>query len=170
MRMATDIVIALLANHTVEPTELPSLVLGIRAALEGDQLPPDWTAALRLPVTSSTPGSPRVVEPDGVTTAKPELAPAVPIEVSVTPTYIVSLEDGKHYRSLRRHLMAKYGMTPDDYRQKWGLPSDYPMVAPEYAQQRSEVAKRSGLGRHVDAPKSAGRTARSANRGKTRRT
>lgn len=75
------------------------------------------------------------------------VAPAVDIEESVTPEYIVSLEDGQKFRSLRRHLMAKYGMTPDDYRQKWNLPADYPMVAPNYAQSRSQIAKRIGLGR-----------------------
>jgi len=72
--------------------------------------------------------------------------PAVPVESSINPDFIYSLEDGKPYRSLRRHLMAKYGMTPDDYRRKWSLPADYPMVAPSFAKQRSEVAKRSGLG------------------------
>jgi predicted transcriptional regulator len=78
-----------------------------------------------------------------------EHRPAVPIDRSVTPDYLLSLEDGRPYRSLRRHLMARHGLTPDQYRQKWGLPADYPMVAPNYARQRSEVAKRIGLGKNT---------------------
>jgi predicted transcriptional regulator len=70
----------------------------------------------------------------------------VPIKKSITPDYLISLEDGSRYKSLRRHLTTKYGMTPDEYRAKWGLPKDYPMVAPNYAKARSELAKASGLG------------------------
>ncbi len=73
--------------------------------------------------------------------------PAVPIKKSVTPEYIVCLEDGKKLKMLKRHLRSTYGMTPDEYRVKWGLPPDYPMVAPNYAAQRSEFAKKIGLGR-----------------------
>jgi len=73
---------------------------------------------------------------------------------------LISLEDGRQYRSLRRHLMAKYGMTPDDYRKKWGLAPDYPMVAPSYARDRSEVAKRIGLGKQKAKPAPSGRSAR----------
>jgi predicted transcriptional regulator len=79
--------------------------------------------------------------------AAPELVPAVPVRKSVTPDYIISLEDGRKLRSLKRHLKAQYDMTPDDYRAKWGLPADYPMVAPNYAKARSELAKTMGLGR-----------------------
>ncbi len=78
--------------------------------------------------------------------------PAVPIEESVTDDFIYSLEDGQPYKSLKRHLKAKYGMSPEDYREKWGLPADYPMVAPAYARERSRLAKRSGLGRHPSGP------------------
>lgn len=79
---------------------------------------------------------------------KPEpLVPAVPINKSVTSDYIISLEDGRRFKSLKRHLAAQYGMTPDDYRARWGLPADYPMVAPNYAAKRSELAKSMGLGR-----------------------
>lgn len=74
-----------------------------------------------------------------------KLIPPVPIKKSVQPDYIISLENGKPFKSLRRHLTT-LGMTPDDYRRKWGLPSDYPMVAPNYSQQRSELAKQLGLG------------------------
>ncbi|TWG96702.1 MucR family transcriptional regulator [Mesorhizobium sp. J18] len=68
--------------------------------------------------------------------------PAVPIKDSITPEYIISLEDGQKFRSLRRHLMQKHGLTPEQYRIRWNLPADYPMVAPEYAQKRSKIAKK----------------------------
>jgi predicted transcriptional regulator len=72
--------------------------------------------------------------------------PAVPIRKSITPDYIVCLEDGKRFKSLKRHLRTHYGLSPEEYREKWGLPSDYPMVAPNYAQARSTLAKQMGLG------------------------
>ena len=74
------------------------------------------------------------------------LKPAVPIKRSITPTYLVCLEDGKKFKSLTRHLGTQYQMTPDQYRAKWNLPADYPMVAPDYAAARSRLAKRMGLG------------------------
>ena len=77
----------------------------------------------------------------------PALSPAVPIRHSVTDDYIVCLEDGKRQKMLKRHLMTNHNMTPDEYRQKWGLSSDYPMVAPNYAAKRQELAKKIGLGR-----------------------
>ncbi len=80
-------------------------------------------------------------------TASPPPEPAVPIKKSVTPNYVICLEDGKKLKMLKRHLRTSYDMSPDEYRQKWGLPSDYPMVAPEYAARRSELAKKIGLGR-----------------------
>jgi predicted transcriptional regulator len=73
--------------------------------------------------------------------------PAVPIRKSITPDFLISLEDGKSYKSLKRHLRTQYNMSPDDYRAKWGLPKDYPMVAPNYAASRSALAKSMGLGR-----------------------
>jgi predicted transcriptional regulator len=76
-----------------------------------------------------------------------EQRPAVPIKQSVTVDFIICLEDGEKFKSLRRHVMAKYGLTPEQYREKWGLPADYPMVAPNYARQRSELARASGLGK-----------------------
>lgn len=78
---------------------------------------------------------------------KQELTPAVNPKRSVHPDYIICLEDGKKFKSLKRHLMTHYGLTPEDYRQKWGLPSDYPMTAPNYSRQRSNLAKKMGLGR-----------------------
>lgn len=86
--------------------------------------------------------------------AAPALTPAVPIRKSVTPDYIVCLEDGKKFKSLKRHI-GKLGMTPDEYRAKWGLPADYPMAAPNYAAIRSRLAKRNGLGRKPEAHKVA---------------
>ena len=92
-----------------------------------------------------------------------ELTPAVPIKRSVTDDYIICLEDGKKLKLLKRHLMTAYGMTPEQYRAKWGLKHDYPMVAPNYALKRQELAKRIGLGRKpkvvevVEVPKTRGR-------------
>jgi predicted transcriptional regulator len=83
---------------------------------------------------------------------RPELVPAVPIKKSVTPEYIVSLEDGRKFKSMKRYLGLR-GMTPAEYRQKWGLPADYPMVAPNYAAQRSALAKTMGLGRKAAVSK-----------------
>jgi predicted transcriptional regulator len=74
------------------------------------------------------------------------LEPAVAVKKSVTAEYIICLEDGKKFKSLKRHLRTRYGMTPEEYRTKWGLPHDYPMVAPNYAKARSDLAKRMGLG------------------------
>ncbi len=82
---------------------------------------------------------------DQATSSPPE--PAVSIKKSVTPDYVICLEDGKKLKMLKRHLRNAYDMSPDDYRQRWSLPSDYPMVAPEYAARRSELAKKFGLGR-----------------------
>jgi MucR family transcriptional regulator, transcriptional regulator of exopolysaccharide biosynthesis len=88
-----------------------------------------------------------------------ELKPVVPIKRSVQPDHIICLEDGKKFKSLKRHLMSHYNMTPQDYREKWGLPGDYPMVAPNYALARSELAKKIGLGQRqapasvADSPK-----------------
>jgi predicted transcriptional regulator len=83
----------------------------------------------------------------GTEEAAPRPEPAVPIKQSVKPEYIVCLDDGKKLKMLKRHLRTAYNMTPDDYRTRWGLPSDYPMVAPNYAKQRSALAKKIGLGR-----------------------
>ena len=83
---------------------------------------------------------------DGSGQASPALKPAVPIRKSVTPDFIICLEDGKKLKMLKRHIKTAYNMTPDEYRMRWGLPSDYPMVAPNYAEQRSRLAKEIGLG------------------------
>ena len=107
-------------HGTVPSTELPELIRGVHEALSQIEA--------------------GHVEPE-------PLEPAVPLKKSVSPDYIVCLEDGKKFKSLKRHLRTKYDMSPEEYREKWGLAADYPMVAPNYAKQRSELAKKMGLGR-----------------------
>src|SRR5688572_6638658 len=120
--LTADIVSAYVSNNNVRPEQLPELIHAVHSALER--------------------------APNGKAEPAPELQkPAVPIKRSVTPDYIISLENGQKFKSLKRHLMNSYGMTPDEYRTKWGLPRDYPMVAPNYAKSRSELARRIGLGR-----------------------
>ena len=86
-------------------------------------------------------------QPDSEAAPEVELKPAVPIKKSVFPDHIICLEDGKKLKMLKRHLQSSYGLTPDEYRAKWGLPADYPMVAPNYAKARSDLALQLGLGR-----------------------
>src|SRR5678816_4126451 len=120
LTLTADIVAAHVSNNSVAVNDLPNLIQNVHAALNG------------ISGQSSAP------EP------KPE--PKVPIRSSVKPDYIVCLEDGKRLKMLKRHLMTHYNMTPDQYRQKWGLAADYPMVAPNYAEQRRTLAKSIGLG------------------------
>ena len=120
IELVSDIVSAYVSKNNVPPGELPALIRSVYQSL-------------------SSLGQP--AEPEPV-----KLTPPVPIKKSVTPDHIISLEDGKAYKSLKRHLTTR-GLTPVEYRQKWGLPSDYPMVAATYAAQRSELAKTIGLGR-----------------------
>jgi predicted transcriptional regulator len=120
--LAADIVSAYVSNNTVSSSDLPGLIGEVYAALQR---------------TSSGVAPEPMPEP---------LKPAVPVKKSVTPDYIVCLEDGKKFKSLKRHLRTQYNMTPEEYREKWGLAADYPMVAPNYAQARSDLAKKMGLG------------------------
>lgn len=137
--LTVRLLVAYLQQNPVPIGELPGLVRDLRRALEQP-----------LPDVDAPSGSKA-----NVRTEQPALTPAVPIEQSLTDQFIISLEDGRPYRSLKRHLMARYAMTPEDYRRKWGLPEDYPMVAPGYARERSEVAKRIGLGKTVqESPRS----------------
>ena len=119
--MAADIVSAFVSANQVAPQDIPALIRTVHAAL--------------LEVS----GAP--------VAAEPALEPAVAVKKSVTPDFIICLEDGKKFKSLKRHLRTRYGMSPDEYRTKWGLPHDYPMVAPNYAKERSNLAKRMGLGK-----------------------
>jgi predicted transcriptional regulator len=118
--LAGGLVAAYVENNEVSAQDLPSLIGIVHAALRQQMLPKEESA--------------------------PQLVPAVSVKKSVTPDYIVCLEDGKKFKSLKRHLRSAYGMTPDEYRAKWRLPADYPMVAPAYAATRSELAKAMGLG------------------------
>ncbi len=124
IELAADIVSAYVSNNSVPATDLPSLIGEIHSAL------------LRVG------GSPAPAP------AQPEAAkaPAVPVKKSVTNDYIICLEDGKRFKSLKRHLRTQYNLTPEQYREKWSLPPDYPMVAPAYAKARSNLAKQMGLG------------------------
>jgi len=124
--LAADIVSAYVANNAIGSDKLPDLIGSVYSALS------------RASLSS--------VEPEIV-----ELKPAVAIKKSITPDYIVCLEDGQKFKSLKRHLQSHYDMSPDEYRVKWGLPHDYPMVAPAYAAARSNLAKNMGLGRRVGA-------------------
>jgi predicted transcriptional regulator len=122
IELTADIVSAYLANNTVSAGDIPSLISDIHSALV------KVSAGQDIPV---------VFEP-----AKP----AVPVKKSITNDFIICLEDGKKFKSLKRHLRTAYNMSPEQYREKWGLPQDYPMVAPNYAEARSKLAKQMGLG------------------------
>jgi predicted transcriptional regulator len=121
IEMTADIVSAYVGNNSVSASELPSLIQSVHRAL-----------------ASVANGG------DAVEAAPKE--PAVPVKRSITPDHLVCLEDGRKFKSLKRHLRTKYNMSPEDYRAKWGLAKDYPMVAPNYAKARSELAKQMGLG------------------------
>ncbi|PBB51974.1 MULTISPECIES: MucR family transcriptional regulator [Mesorhizobium] len=128
IQLTTDVVSAYVSNNPVPVGDLSALIGQVHEALKG-------TAAGRVSAQEPT-----------------VLTPAVPIRKSVTPDYIVSLEDGKKFKSLKRHLSTHYGLSPNEYRAKWGLPADYPMVAPNYAAARSALAKTMGLGRKPKEP------------------
>ena len=132
LEMTADIVSAYVGNNTVSAETLPSLIASIHAALSG---------------VSSGP-----VEPE----PEPK-EPAVPIRKSINPDFLICLEDGRKFKSLKRHLRTKYDMSPEEYRAKWNLPKDYPMVAPNYAKARSDLAKQMGLGQGGRKPARAPR-------------
>jgi predicted transcriptional regulator len=119
--LTSDIIASHVSNNSVSANDLPSLISNVYGALAG--------------LGQSAP----VVEA--------KLEPAVSVRSSIKPDYIVCLEDGKQLKMLKRHIMTRYNLTPDQYRQRWNLPADYPMVAPNYAQKRRELAKKIGLGR-----------------------
>lgn len=121
VELTAQIVSAYVSNNTVPTADIPALINQVHAAL---------SRVSGKPVDAQ-------LEP---------LKPAISMKKSVTPEYIVCLEDGKKFKSLKRHLRTQYNMTPEQYREKWNLPPDYPMVAPNYAQARSELAKQMGLG------------------------
>ena len=121
IELAADIVSAYVSNNSVPSGDLPSLINDVHLAL---------------------------VKVAGNASEAPAEAPkpAIPVKKSITPDFIVCLEDGKKFKSLKRHLRTQYNMTPEQYRERWGLPADYPMVAPNYAKARSQLAKQMGLG------------------------
>lgn len=121
LELATDIVAAYVGKNSIVAAELPNLIREVHSAIGN-------------------------LNGEAVLPTRQELKPAVPVKKSVTDEYIICLEDGKRFKSLKRHLRAKYGMTPEEYREKWGLGADYPMVAPSYARERSRLAKKMGLG------------------------
>jgi len=121
LALTTEIVSSHVSNNTVAQNEMPGLIEQVFRTLSG----------LGTGVSS-------------VSADRPQ--PAIPVKKSVTPDYIVCLEDGKKLKMLKRHLKTAYDMTPEEYRERWGLPNDYPMVAPNYAKQRSRLAKDIGLG------------------------
>ena len=122
VELSTEIVCAYVSHNAISPSDLPKVIADVHLALKG----------LR-----------------GADAPQPaeELRPAVPVRKSVAPDYIICLEDGKKFKSLKRHLRTHYNLTPEEYREKWGLPADYPMVAPSYSATRSRLAKDNGLGR-----------------------
>ncbi|PHR58048.1 MAG: transcriptional regulator [Robiginitomaculum sp.] len=123
LTLAAEIISSYVSNNRVGPTELPDLIQSVYSsliALDGENGPQ----------------------------AKPQ-NPAVSIKRSITDEHIICLEDGKKLKMLKRYLRTRFGLSPDEYRRKWGLPADYPMVAPAYAKRRSEFAKQIGLGRGV---------------------
>ena len=121
VELTAEIVSAYVSNNTVVAADLPGVIQNVFEAL------------YKASNASTQP-------------AKEELKPAIPIKKSVTPEFIICLEDGKKFKSLKRHLRTHYDLSPEEYREKWGLPHDYPMVAPNYAAARSDLAKRMGLG------------------------
>ena len=121
--LTADIVSAFVSNNVVRATELPDIIMAVHASLQQVAQPVPEAVPVQTPT------------------------PAVSIKKSVTDDYLVCLEDGKQFKSLKRHLQTAFGMTPNEYRTKWGLPRDYPMVAPGYAAKRSALAKTMGLGR-----------------------
>jgi predicted transcriptional regulator len=122
IQLTANIVSAYVSNNTVSSAEIPALITQVYSAL------------MRLSTVTA------VAAPAG------PLTPAVPIKRSITLEYLICLEDGKKFKSLKRHLRTQHQMTPDQYRAKWNLPGDYPMVAPKYAAVRSQLAKQMGLG------------------------
>lgn len=122
VELSTEIVSAYVSHNALSPSDLPKLIAEVHLALKGLQ--------------NGNSGAPQE-----------ELKPAVSVRKSVAAEYIICLEDGKKFKSLKRHLRTHYNLSPEEYREKWGLPADYPMVAPSYSETRSRLAKVNGLGR-----------------------
>lgn len=139
LQSTTAIVVAQLSTTVSPPGDVPTFIRTVYETLR--DLEASGAAAPSAPVWSSTPAV------SGTTEHAKAPVPAVPINESITHDTIICLEDGKPLRMLKRYLMTQFGMTPQDYRAKWGLPSDYPMVAPAVTEQRSATARQKGLGK-----------------------
>lgn len=138
IELTAEVVAAFVMHNSLQKNDLPELIASVHGSLQ------------------------QLAQPKSAEPARP--VPAVPIKKSISPDYIISLEDGRRYKSLKRHLSGR-GLTPERYREKWGLTPDYPMVAPNYAKQRSELAKSMGLGRQrkrEDAAPAKGKRTRNA--------
>ncbi|KKC39835.1 MucR family transcriptional regulator [Devosia epidermidihirudinis] len=122
IELSSEIVSAYVSHNAVSPTDLPKLIAEVHGAL-------------------------RALQNNEVPVQVEELKPAVPVRKSVAADFIICLEDGKKFKSLKRHLRTHYNLSPEEYREKWNLPADYPMVAPNYSATRSKLAKDNGLGR-----------------------
>lgn len=123
LAMTSEVVAAYVSHNKVDKADIPGLLEDVFKTMQ------------------------TLSDPVRIRSSRPRPIPALSVADSVTDEFIYSLEDGQPYKSLKRHLKAKYGMSPEDYKEKWDLPSDYPMVSPAYARERSELAKKSGLGR-----------------------
>jgi len=122
VELTSDIVSAFVSHNSVPATELPDLIAKVHQSLG------------------------KLVSPEVAAPVEEKREPAVSIKKSIAPDYLICLNDGRRFKSLKRHLRTAYNLTPDDYRKMWGLPPDYPMVAPAYAEARSQLAKKMGLG------------------------
>jgi predicted transcriptional regulator len=132
--LVTEIVVAYLSHNNVAMSEIPRLIAETRAALAQSSGPSQGQPSGHRPAPAA------------------DREPAVPVKRSVTPDYLICLEDGIKLKMLKRHLRTAYAMTPEQYREKWNLPADYPMVAPNYAKKRSSLAREFGLGRGGTTP------------------
>jgi predicted transcriptional regulator len=134
--LSSDIVCAYVGHNAIAASDLPKLLTDVYAALQG---------------LSAGEQAAEIEE---------QLQPAISIRKSITPDYLICLEDGKKFKSLKRHLRTHYNLSPEEYREKWKLPADYPMVAPNYSATRSSLAKSNGLGRKAGVPAPKGRKAK----------
>jgi predicted transcriptional regulator len=145
LRLSVEIISSYLANNSVSASSIPDVIRSVHESLTNVGRP----------------------EPQARPAEKQK--PAVPVGRSINQDYIVCLEDGKRLKMLKRYLRSRYNLSPDDYRRKWGLPPDYPMVAPAYASRRSEFAKQIGLGRGVRRQRTGGTAGAGKTAGKTAR-
>lgn len=163
-KLATDIILAYLGTRTVEPDMLPILVRDVHAALTGGH-----GADARATSSAATDAllgaegkSPEAAVQNLIAEDAATRLPPPNVADTIHPDYIICLEDGRKYKTLKRHLAAKYGLTPEQYRRKWGLDPDYPMVCENYARTRAEIATRTGLGKQAPAPVPASTRKRAA--------